>query len=229
MRFLSKGKPKQRYRLIILTDMENEPDDSQTMVHLLMYANELEIEGLIAVTSCWLPNTVYPESIADRVEAYGVVRPNLLQHAPGWPTREHLLERTAGGQRGYGMKAVGTGKSTAGSELIIRALQADDARPVHFAVNAGSNTLAQALWDIDERYPDEVRDRLLSKVRVYDDSGQDDSGAWMCHTFPDIFAVPQRAEDSVSRSHAVTLSADSRRGVRACCRGYPRFGPALPR
>src|ERR1035438_4842868 len=86
-----------RHRMIILTDMLNEPDDSQTMVRLLMYANEVDIEGLIAVSSCHLyagkdkvhpeKNMVHPEEIASRVEAYGKVRDNLLKHAPGWPTK----------------------------------------------------------------------------------------------------------------------------------------------
>ena len=85
--------------MIILTDMLNEPDDSQTMVRLLVYANEMDIEGLIAVSGCHLyagkdpkrpeKNRVHPEEIASRVEAYGLVRDNLLKHAPGWPTREY--------------------------------------------------------------------------------------------------------------------------------------------
>lgn len=35
MEILTKGQPEKKHRLIILTDMENEPDDSQTMVKLL--------------------------------------------------------------------------------------------------------------------------------------------------------------------------------------------------
>lgn len=92
MEYLNRGEPEPRHRLIILTDMENEPDDSQTMVKLLVYANELEIEGLIAVTSRWLQHEIYPESIEDRVRAYGIVRPNLQKHAAGWPTEEAALE-----------------------------------------------------------------------------------------------------------------------------------------
>jgi hypothetical protein len=71
----------QKHRMIILTDLLNEPDDSQTMVRLLMYANELDIEGLIAVSSCHLyagknpsnpvKNCVHPEEIVSRIEAYG--------------------------------------------------------------------------------------------------------------------------------------------------------------
>ena len=41
-------------RLFVLTDIENEPDDAQSMVRLMTYSNQLEIEGLVATTSCWL-------------------------------------------------------------------------------------------------------------------------------------------------------------------------------
>jgi hypothetical protein len=194
VKFLSRGRIEQRHRLIILTDMENEPDDSQTMVKLLLYSNEIDVEGLIAVTSRWLKHTVYPESIVDRVHAYGVVRDNLLRHAPGFPTPQSLLRRTAGGQRDYGMGGVGDGNNSPGSELIIRAVDRNDPRPIHLAINAGSNTLAQALWDVRrDRSPADVA-RFVAKIRVYDDSGQDDAGAWMCHTFPELFYVRSRSQ-----------------------------------
>ncbi len=57
MEHTSRGRLEERHRLVILTDMENEPDDSQTMVKLLMYSNEIDIEGLIAVSSRWLPDS----------------------------------------------------------------------------------------------------------------------------------------------------------------------------
>ena len=63
MKFLSQGTPEEKHRLIILTDMENEPDDAQTMVKLLMYSNELDIEGLIATTSRWLPNWFFRKAL----------------------------------------------------------------------------------------------------------------------------------------------------------------------
>ena len=194
MQFISKGTPEQKHRLIILTDLENEPDDSQTMVKLLMYSNEIDIEGLIAVTSRWLPRLVFPESIKVRVQAFGVVRTNLMRHAPGWPTEKHLLDRIAGGQRGYGMTAVGDGKSTEGSELIIKALDKADARPIWFAINAGANTLAQALWDVKSSRTQEEVDAFVDKIRVYDDSGQDDAGAWIAHTFPRLFYLRSRTQ-----------------------------------
>ena len=43
------GKP----RVIILSDIGNEPDDQMSLVRLLLYSNELDIEGLLASTSTW--------------------------------------------------------------------------------------------------------------------------------------------------------------------------------
>lgn len=194
MEFTNHGQTESRHRLIILTDMENEPDDSQTMVKLLMYSNELDIEGLVAVSSRWLRDDNFPESIYDRVKAYGVVRDNLMKHAPGWPTEQELLDKIAGGQKGFGMAAVGDGRNTAGSDLIIAAVDKDDPRPVHIAINAGSNTLAQALWDVRRTRSADELTRFVAGIRVYDDSGQDDAGAWMCHTFPDLFYVRSRTQ-----------------------------------
>ena len=43
-----------RQRLIILADMGNEPDEEQQMMHMLMYCNEFDLEGLVAVTGKYL-------------------------------------------------------------------------------------------------------------------------------------------------------------------------------
>src|SRR5262245_58724857 len=75
------GKP----RVIVLTDMGNEPDDQMSFVRLLLYSNELDLEGLIATTSTWQKNKVQPETMRKLIAAYSEVRSNLLKHAPGWP------------------------------------------------------------------------------------------------------------------------------------------------
>ena len=40
-----------KQRVIVLTDIENEPDDTQSMIRFLTYSNHWDIEGLIATTS----------------------------------------------------------------------------------------------------------------------------------------------------------------------------------
>lgn len=41
-------------RLIVMADMGNEPDEMQQMAHLLIYANRVDIEGLIACSGKYL-------------------------------------------------------------------------------------------------------------------------------------------------------------------------------
>ena len=41
----------QKLRVVVLTDIEADPDDAQSLVRLLLYANQWDIEGLIATTS----------------------------------------------------------------------------------------------------------------------------------------------------------------------------------
>jgi len=53
----------QRNRVIILTDIEADPDDTESLVRLLLYSNVIDIKGLIATTSTHQRNNVYPESI----------------------------------------------------------------------------------------------------------------------------------------------------------------------
>ena len=38
-------------RVIVLSDIGNEPDDQMSLIRLLLYSNELDVEALIAATS----------------------------------------------------------------------------------------------------------------------------------------------------------------------------------
>ena len=135
--------PKQR--LLVLTDMEADQDDAQSLVRLLLYANEVDIEGLVASTSTHMRHEVHPETIRRILDAYAKVQPNLLKHDARYPAAAKLLALVATGQPTYGMEGVGTGKDTAGSAAIIRALESPDPRPLWVTVWGGPNTLAQAL------------------------------------------------------------------------------------
>jgi hypothetical protein len=70
--------------------------------------------------------------------------------------------------------------------LIAAAMIKDDPRPLHIVVNAGSNTLAQALIDLRESQPDQEMAKLVEKLRVFENGAQDNCGAWICHEFPGI-------------------------------------------
>jgi hypothetical protein len=178
-----------RSRLIVLTDIEADPDDAQSLVRLLLYSNEIDIEGLVATTSIHMRSELHPGSIRVILDAYDKVRANLLQHAPGFPATAALRALIAEGQPAYGMTAVGRGKDTAGSRLIIAALDSKDPRPLWVTAWGGPNTLAQALFTLRETRGAEATAKLLSKLRVYTISDQDDSGAWMRREFPGLFYI----------------------------------------
>jgi hypothetical protein len=181
--------PVQKPRVIVLTDISNEPDDEESLVRFLVYSNEYEVEGLIATTSVWLKDTVRPQRIQERVAAYGQVRDNLLKHASGYPTQEHLLSVIKAGRAEFGMKGVGEGKSSEGSRHIIEVVDKPDEGLVWVCVWGGANCLAQALWDVKYTRSVEELDAFVSKLRVYTISDQDNSGRWMRITFPDLFYI----------------------------------------
>lgn len=80
----------QEARARVLTDISNEPDDEQSLVRFLVYANEFEIEGLVATTSTWLRQSPREDVIRRQLAAYAEVQPNLAVHAPGYPPAEQL-------------------------------------------------------------------------------------------------------------------------------------------
>jgi Protein of unknown function (DUF1593) len=96
----------EKQRLIVLSDIEAEADDSQSLIRLLLYANEIDLEGLIATTSIWLKSDPQPETMRRILAGYGSVQPNLARNAPGYPGAAQLLALVRAGQTGYGMASV---------------------------------------------------------------------------------------------------------------------------
>lgn len=176
-------------RIINTTDLGADPDDEQSMVRQLVSANEFDIEGLIVATGCWKKTQSNTEMLDKIVDVYGEVYSNLKVHAEGFPTPEYLKSISVMGQTGYGMSDVGTGKDSPGSELIIKAVDKDDPRPVWVMGWGGMNIVAQAIWKVREtRSPAEL-EKFLSKLRLFDILGQDDAGAWIAKNFPEVFYI----------------------------------------
>ena len=105
-----------RHRLLVLTDIGGDPDDQQSMVRLLLYANDFDIEGLVATS---VRSQVNTEQIHERIEAYRKVRQNLIKHTDGYPTADFLRSLVKAGAKDRNMTSVGGGKSTEGSRHII--------------------------------------------------------------------------------------------------------------
>lgn len=187
--FFSYAQSQPKLRVLVLTDMEADPDDAQSLVRFLTYSNQWDVEGLIATTSIHQKKRVAPETIHAIVDAYGKVQPNLLKHEKGYPTALELKSKIKKHLAVYGMEGVGEGKDSDGSELIIRVLEKNDNRPVWISVWGGVNCLAQALWKIQKTKSPEQAQKLYDKIRVYTISDQDDTGPWIRKTFPSLFYV----------------------------------------
>jgi hypothetical protein len=178
-------------RAVIVSDIGNEPDDQMSLVRLLLYSNEIDIEGFVAATSTWQKAATHAETMRALIKAYGEVRPNLLLHAKGWPTAEELDHRVFTGQPGYGLASTGPGKTSEGARAIIQAADRADDRPLWICIWGGANTLAQALIEARATRSAEALASLVSKLRVYSISDQDDAGPWIRREFPDLFYIVQ--------------------------------------
>jgi hypothetical protein len=176
-------------RLVVLTDVENEPDDTESLVRLMLYSNVVDLEGLVATTSVHLKTRVAPDSIRRVIRAYGQVRENLQKHEAGYPAADTLMGLVKTGPAAYGMQAVGPSQQSEGSEWIIRVLDQPDDRPLWITAWGGPNTLAQALFKLRSTRSEDELKRLVAKLRVYTISDQDDSGPWIRKNFPGLFYI----------------------------------------
>ncbi|MDR3738458.1 MAG: DUF1593 domain-containing protein [Terracidiphilus sp.] len=176
-------------RAVIISDIGNEPDDQMSLVRLLLYSNEIDIEALVATTSHWQQTATHPETMRQLIAVYGQVRPNLLLHAPNWPTAADLDARVFTGQTAYGLAATGPGHSTPGSKALLAAALRDDPRPLWICIWGGANTLAQALIDARATLAPAALARVIARLRVYSISDQDDAGPWIRREFPSLFYV----------------------------------------
>jgi hypothetical protein len=144
----------ERLRVLVSTDAGGtDPDDLQSLVHLFLYADVLDLEGLIS--SPYGPGR--REHILEVIGHYEKDYPNLRAHSPRYPTPAALRAITHQGatdSRG----PTGIGQPTPGSRWIIERALAADPRPLYVLVWGGLEDLAQALHD----HP-----AILPRLRVY--------------------------------------------------------------
>lgn len=131
----------ERPRVLISSDIGGgDPDDFQSMVHFLVYADLFDIEGLISSP----PHGGRKSSIITVLEHYKADFNNLKTYAK-YPTHADLAAVTKQGAIEDG--APGPGKSTEGSNWIIAAANKDKVRPLYILVWGSSTDIAQALFN----------------------------------------------------------------------------------
>lgn len=141
-------------RVIVSTDAGGTDfDDFQSVVHLLLYADRLDLEGLISSPY----GGGRKEHILHVIDVYERDYPNLRTHSVRYPTPEALRTITKQGETETAPYA-GVRRPTEGSAWIIQCARRDAPRPLHLLVWGGIEDLAQALHDA----PD-----ILPRLRVY--------------------------------------------------------------
>ena len=176
-------------RLVVCTDIapaDVEPDDMESMVRLMAYADLFEVEALI--TSVGWNCDPYPKEWAEYlqrvIEAYRKDVPKLMKRSGQtmflpvseeeksqfigyWPSADYIKSRAVMGSERGGIKVIGEGNDSPGSELLIRLADEDDPRPIYVAAWGGANTLAQAIWRVKQTRSAEELKRFVRKF-LYD-------------------------------------------------------------
>ena len=182
-------------RLVVCTDIAPanvEPDDNESMVRLMAYADLFEIEALITTVgwNCDPYPVEWAEYLQRAIEAYRKDVPNLMKRSAQssflsleeengsqplgyWPSADYLKSRAVMGSLRGGIKVIGEGNDSPGSELLIRLADEDDDRPIYVAAWGGANTLAQAIWRVKQTRSEEALKRFVRKFRIYTITDQD--------------------------------------------------------
>ncbi|MEO7414416.1 MAG: DUF1593 domain-containing protein, partial [Opitutaceae bacterium] len=192
-----------RPRLLVLTDIGGDPDDQQSIVRLLVHANEFDLEGLVASASGTMgelkEKITQPHLLRDCVDAYAQVYPNLRKHAAGFPSPDTLRSRIKSGNPRRGRDAIGPGEDTDGSNWIIQCATRTDSRPLAIAVWGGQTDLAQALWRMRKDRGETDAREIRSRLRIYDINDQDRIQEWIHAEFPDLFYVLAKAPADIDK------------------------------
>lgn len=176
-------------RVIITTDME--VDDANGILMTLMYANEMELVGLVSTGGMWhfngdgehtlgeiTPNYRCNVVDADKLTEFRPAEPGqverfirtfytedykfLSQNNPDYPTPEYLMSIYAEGNIAF---EGDVRFDTDGSNLIKAAMLDDDMRPLYIHHWGGSNTTCRALLSIYEEFHGTDKwDEVLNKV-----------------------------------------------------------------
>lgn len=193
-----------KVRTVVTTD--GEVDDQDSFMRLMLYANEMDIAGIIMSSSTFHyaggtmqdGTVVEPyrwtgtEWIYDVLDRYEEVYPNLCENADGYPEPGYLKSITKIGN----IKNVGDmEESTEGSDFLKDILLDDDDRTLYIQTWGGTNTTARALYDIEQEYKgtaqwDEIYNKICDKAVIYIILSQDDTFEnYIAKNWPDISII----------------------------------------
>jgi len=222
----------ERLRLIIETDAGGDPDDEQSLVRFLLYANEWDIEGIIANR----PHARDGENqnsertglgiVRRLLTAYGDCRTNLEKHDSRYPQLEHLWQRTVAGHDG----------TDDGVNLILGAADSNDSRPVWYSDwgtdhGAATNNLKRALDRVLRERGREGYAKFKNRFRLSsaDAFGEHTSGIEPPFPFwVDTWRPEMNGKRWYHRFSAITARAGGFDLVRDCLTDHGPLGALFP-
>ena len=144
----------ERCRVIVSSDIGgSDNDDYQSMVHFLVYADVMDIEGLVSSP----PQKGRARNIMEVLDAYESDYPLLARASKEYPAPDRLRALVKQGAVDPS-PAAGFSEATEGSRWIIERGRAEDARPLYMLVWGSITDVAQAVHDA----PD-----IKTRLRVY--------------------------------------------------------------
>ncbi len=170
----------------------SDPDDVQSMVRFLLYANEFDIEALIA-SSATFANYADKQHILDMLDLYDQIDENLRKYDSLYPMTDSLRAVTFQGRTGTWGKSIsyniGEGKDSEASNAIINIVDKPDPRPVYIGVWGDCSNIAQAIWKVQNTRNEAELQTFLSKIRIHQIAHQDETIDWLLDNFPDLFII----------------------------------------
>ncbi len=184
----------EKTRVYILTDISTlrpevgEPDDTQSMVRLLMYANEFHFEGFGATYTSH-DQKAHPELLIKLFDIYGKSEKQLQQYGD-YPTSAELIQQVKEGASNKGIEYTGNNYNTELSEDLVQAISRKSEQPLWILVWGGALDLAQALWSMKQSFTPNELDAVLQQARVYAIGDQyDQCGPWIRENFKNLFYI----------------------------------------
>ena len=186
-------------RTIVTTDPEL--DDLNSLIRMLLYSNEIRIEGLVYASGqhhyAGDPEAGIPayrwkagqSHIEDALDAYDRVDQNLRRHDADFPSAAQLRSNYRVGNISV---LNDISESTPGSRLIADVLLDSKPGPVYLQAWGGLSTIARGLLDIEERYKgtrkwDAIYEKVSKKAIITSWGTQDDTYAtYIAPNWPQI-------------------------------------------
>lgn len=221
-----------RLRLLIETDAGGDPDDEQSLVRFLLYANEWDVEGIIANR----PEARKGENlnrertglgiVRQLLNAYGQCYTNLVSNDPRYPTREYLWERTVPGYNGQ----------DAAVDLIIKVVDRADDRPLWYSDwgtdhGAATNNMLRTLDRVLRERGPEGYAKFKRKLRLtsYDMYGKHTTNvAPLFELWVNTFQPPMDGKRWYHRFSAITSKAGGFELVRDVIQNHGPLGALYP-